>query len=458
MASEKEANKSYFNGQYIEVEQLQKDINKQQRKDYFVQDLVIFQICRYCFRAPSKEITFCCYNPICQKCFNDFQNFKVCKICLTESSQPHPKEKLDITKQELSQLCMNARFFIIKSPNQDNIDTAKKFNLWATTSKTQRKLFDAYDSQKPVILLFRSNQNQQNYHSQVQHFQGCAKIQNKQSEKQQNVKWKKSDKINLGNNFDIQWLRIGQIYSEKLKDMKPSQGNTNVLFLKDGIQQQDQIQDKNPFESQQYKADNNQQNMMQNEQLKNDLNQNHQQIQNSQSPCNQNQDIGLKQSQNLNSQDTQQNSKQKHNDNISENSQDINQSIHSKKASQSRARKHKKERRNSSSNLSDHSNDSKNIIQNISQSQSHIISPLKNSRSRSKSLSKSKLSIKVTNSKSKSRIRSESSKSKIEKKKSKKSKKNKKQKQKKDNANEKEQQQQEVNRINEFQHQISENP
>ena len=54
----------------------------------------------------------------------------------------------------------NAKYFMIKSSNEVNIQRAKDQSIWATTMINQRKLKMAYDESPHVILFFKaSNSN-----------------------------------------------------------------------------------------------------------------------------------------------------------------------------------------------------------------------------------------------------------------------------------------------------------
>lgn len=89
-----------------------------------------------------------------------------------------------------------ARFFIIKSSNRENIITSKLHNEWATTIANQKKLNDAF-SQKEVILLFSVNKSG--------YFQGYSVMTSYISDKVSN-QWNNDFSVKLGGTFTIQWL------------------------------------------------------------------------------------------------------------------------------------------------------------------------------------------------------------------------------------------------------------
>lgn len=51
------------------------------------------------------------------------------------------------------------RFFIIKSWNGSNVDTAQRDGLWATQEKNEAVLREAYETSNAVILLFSVNKS-----------------------------------------------------------------------------------------------------------------------------------------------------------------------------------------------------------------------------------------------------------------------------------------------------------
>lgn len=76
-------------------------------------------------------------------------------MCLTPPNATYPKTALWTSEKELDEISNDARYFIIRSANQENINTAKEFNKWATTKNNEYKLDRAFQSKNNVILFFR---------------------------------------------------------------------------------------------------------------------------------------------------------------------------------------------------------------------------------------------------------------------------------------------------------------
>ncbi len=68
------------------------------------------------------------------------------------------QNSLTSTVNHHNKLFDNARFFIIKCANMDNIDISLQMGEWATTQANQRKLIEAYQ-QGDVILIFSVNKS-----------------------------------------------------------------------------------------------------------------------------------------------------------------------------------------------------------------------------------------------------------------------------------------------------------
>jgi len=108
-----------------------------------------------------------------------------------------------------AKLFENARFFIIKSSNMENIDISQQMNEWSTTQTNERKLVDAY-SQGDVILIFSANK------SGV--FQGYAIMTSFISDTK-SPHWNNESQVKLGGVFKIQWLSSCVLPLSKVKNI-----------------------------------------------------------------------------------------------------------------------------------------------------------------------------------------------------------------------------------------------
>lgn len=114
----------------------------------------------------------------------------------------------------------NARYFIIKSNNEENLQIARQHNEWATTVSNQAKLIEAFVQKSNVILLFSVNKSAK--------FQGFARmesnIQNYQSQY-----WKDKDMIKLGGVFKIRWLKHSELSFAKVGNYKNPLNNNDPI-------------------------------------------------------------------------------------------------------------------------------------------------------------------------------------------------------------------------------------
>lgn len=89
-----------------------------------------------------------------------------------------PKEEVlpkKYTWRQIDDMLTEARYFIIKSSNQENINLSRKHSEWATTRSNEVRLYyleaklnEAYESCKNVILIFSVNKSA--------HFMGFARM------------------------------------------------------------------------------------------------------------------------------------------------------------------------------------------------------------------------------------------------------------------------------------------
>ena len=109
----------------------------------------------------------------------------------------------------------DAKYYIIKSSNQENIDLSRKYSEWATTKSNEIKLNDAFRNSKNVFLIFSVNKSAQ--------YQGfarmCSEITNKFGHY-----WKNTGRdflsnletIKLGGCFKIEWITYANLNFNRL--------------------------------------------------------------------------------------------------------------------------------------------------------------------------------------------------------------------------------------------------
>ncbi|EAS00732.2 cyclic nucleotide-binding domain protein (macronuclear) [Tetrahymena thermophila SB210] len=136
------------------------------------------------------------------------------------------KENLNLpSDKEYQSLLENARFFFIRSCNQENITFALQQSIWATTQKNEKALFDAFKKTQNVILVFGVNKT--NY------FQGVARMQQHILDKNSyKTPWKNTEAIKLGEDFLIRWLRVEDLPHQNCSDLKNALCNNEQLISK----------------------------------------------------------------------------------------------------------------------------------------------------------------------------------------------------------------------------------
>jgi hypothetical protein len=118
----------------------------------------------------------------------------------------------------------NARFFIIKSSNKENVETSQKYSEWATTVTNQKKLNEAFLNNY-VILIFSVNKSG--------NFQGYAVMSSFISDKVSSL-WQNESSVKLGGSFAVQWLCICEMPFTKVKNMvNPINNNEYVIKSRD---------------------------------------------------------------------------------------------------------------------------------------------------------------------------------------------------------------------------------
>ncbi|VWU48204.1 YTH domain-containing protein, putative [Hepatocystis sp. ex Piliocolobus tephrosceles] len=107
------------------------------------------------------------------------------------------------------------KFYLIKSSSDKNISISLNYNIWATTPKNENKFVTAFMENDFVVLIFSVNGSSK--------FCGYAIMQSKPGEsKNNNVYFYYEDKIFRGRNFDIQWIRVVDVYFQEIVHIKNS--------------------------------------------------------------------------------------------------------------------------------------------------------------------------------------------------------------------------------------------
>lgn len=90
------------------------------------------------------------------------------------------------------------RYFIIKSWNHENVLAAQRDNLWATQTKNEEMLTEAFNSSRHVLLLFSVNKSMA--------FQGYAIMTSSPDPNIEKPSW--AAKLNWGTSaaFTLRWL------------------------------------------------------------------------------------------------------------------------------------------------------------------------------------------------------------------------------------------------------------
>lgn len=118
----------------------------------------------------------------------------------------------------------NARYFIIKSSNKENVDLSQKYSEWATTVTNQKKLNEAFQNNN-VILIFSVNKSGS--------FQGYAIMTSFISDKVSNI-WQNESSVKLGGSFSIHWLSMCELPFNKVKNLvNPINNNESVIKSRD---------------------------------------------------------------------------------------------------------------------------------------------------------------------------------------------------------------------------------
>lgn len=117
----------------------------------------------------------------------------------------------------------NARFFIIKSSNKENVDLSQKYSEWATTVTNQKKLNEAFQN-KDVILIFSVNKSGM--------FQGYAVMTSFISDKVSNI-WQNESSVKLGGSFSVHWVCTCEMAFAKVKNLVNPLNSEPVIKSRD---------------------------------------------------------------------------------------------------------------------------------------------------------------------------------------------------------------------------------
>ncbi|ODM92557.1 YTH domain-containing protein 1 [Orchesella cincta] len=111
-------------------------------------------------------------------------------------------------KRGLSTLFQEARFFLMKSCNEENIAVAKAKSVWATLAANEVKLKEAFNNCKNVILIFSVKESGK--------FSGFARLASRSSPswRQQGVNWLLPAELSprrLGGLFHLDWISKSEL-------------------------------------------------------------------------------------------------------------------------------------------------------------------------------------------------------------------------------------------------------
>jgi hypothetical protein len=114
------------------------------------------------------------------------------------------------TVEEYEKALDTARYFIIRSSNQENIFISRQQNEWATTRSNEGKLNEAFNSSRFVFLIFAV--------SKTFHFQGVALMTSATSNKGGSY-WKNIDTIKLGGCFKVKWINYSILSFNRIANL-----------------------------------------------------------------------------------------------------------------------------------------------------------------------------------------------------------------------------------------------
>ena len=134
--------------------------------------------------------------------------------------QPHDNIEPLFTREEYDTALSRARYFIIRSANQENVMISKEHGEWATTRSNEAKLNEAYSSIPHVFLIFAV--------SKTFYFQGIARMSSPISNKI-GIFWKNIDAIKLGGCFKVQWITSTPLSFNRIVNLTNSYNDNEPL-------------------------------------------------------------------------------------------------------------------------------------------------------------------------------------------------------------------------------------
>jgi len=208
--------------------------------------------CQLCSSSNEKVLmTTCCSKLICKKCCEEkFPSYSVCPFC-KKAGDAKENDFLEKHRQELFKFLNNkgtaiiqtaadedigpsdplynflvdAKFFIIKSVNKENIDISQSKNIWATTIHNQTKLSEAFRGNKNVILIFSMNKSAS--------YQGIAKMSTDIGERDPSP-FNPPMCAKLGGGFGLYWIIKGELPFSRLGNINnPLNGNEPIKKSRD---------------------------------------------------------------------------------------------------------------------------------------------------------------------------------------------------------------------------------
>jgi hypothetical protein len=122
--------------------------------------------------------------------------------------------------------CAGVRYFMIKSWNRENVDTAQRESVWATQPHNEDLLASAFKTCRHVILVFSVNKSMA--------FQGYARMQSAPGEAP-TPSWTKNLLWPTSGPFWIRWITIADVRFSRVGHLKNSLNEgLAVLVGRDG--------------------------------------------------------------------------------------------------------------------------------------------------------------------------------------------------------------------------------
>ncbi|KAK0640992.1 YT521-B-like domain-containing protein, partial [Cercophora newfieldiana] len=123
--------------------------------------------------------------------------------------------------------CLDTRFFIVKSFNEQNVERCMEDGVWATQSHNVQTLTKAFASCKNVIFFFSVNRSKA--------FQGYARMVTAPSPDIPKPRWITNINWEVSDPFRIEWLSKTEVEFYRIGHIKNAYNEGNaVLVGKDG--------------------------------------------------------------------------------------------------------------------------------------------------------------------------------------------------------------------------------